>query len=255
MAPETSDQHPSPFTRKSRYILVVEGNTSDLFTTAMLLHRFNYPVCTARNARQALDMVSVAMPALVMTDLMLPGMNGLELMRVLGGNSHTFNIPVVLMVPPGGRGHEKEVEIGSQHVLRKPLAVEELYRAVQSIMELTPRRNLRVPAELPVTLDKVPLDSGRGECCTHISSQGMYIRTFKYHARDEHLTLQVTIGGRVINADATVLYTRRQDAGPFAEPGMAVKFTRIMAEDREFIRKYVHDEVTKGIVTELPQTA
>lgn len=243
---------PQPFTRKSRYILIIESNIQELFTTAMLLHRFSYPVCTVRNARQALDMISVAMPALVITDLSLPAMTGLELLRLLGRNSHTYSIPVILLLPENDANYESEkFEIGSHLCLRRPVAIEELFRAVQSVMESTPRTNIRIQTLLPVTINKTPLDSARGECATHISSQGMYIRTFKYHPPQEKLALQVVVSGRTINADATVLYTRRQDAGPFSEPGMAVKFIRIMAEDRDVIKQYIHDQVTRGIVTEL----
>ena len=243
---------PSPFTRKSRYILVVESNTNDLFTTAMLLHRFSYPVCTARNARQALDMVSVAMPALVVTDFNLPGMNGIDFLRVLGSNPHTFSIHHLLLMPPGDIGHEmNDVELGGHSILRKPVPVEELYRAVQAAMESTPRTNLRVQASLPVTVNNVALDSARGECATHVSAQGLYIRTFKYHSPEEQIALQFIIGGRTVKADGKILYTRRQDSAPFVEPGMAVKFTRIMAEDREFIKQFVRDSVTRGIVMEI----
>jgi DNA-binding response OmpR family regulator len=248
-----SQSVPSPFTRKSRYILVVEGNTYDLFTTAMLLHRFSYPVCTARNARQALDMISVAMPALVVADFALPGMDGIDLLRVLGSNPHTLSIPVLLLLPPGDVGQElNDVEIGGRSILQKPVPVEELYRAVQAAMEPTPRTNLRVQSALPVTVNNVALDGARGECATHVSAHGLYIRTFKYHRPDEQIALQFTIGGRTVNADGKILYTRRQDSAPFVEPGMAVKFTRIMAEDREIIKQYVHDAVTRGIVSELP---
>jgi len=243
---------PGPFTRKSRYILVVEGDTNDLFTTAMLLHRFSYPVCTARNARQALDMVSVAMPALVVTDFALPGMNGIDLIRVLGSNPHTISIPVLLLFPTGHIDHETdEVEIGGHYILQKPVPLEELYRAVQTAMEHTPRTNIRVQVALPVTVNNAALDSARGECVTHVSTQGLYIRTFKYHRPDEQIALQLTIGSRVIKADGKILYTRRQDSTPFMDSGMAVKFTRIMAEDRDFIKQFVHDAVTRGIVTEL----
>jgi DNA-binding response OmpR family regulator len=252
MASETMDATPAPFSRRSRYILVIEDNTHDLFTTAMLLHRFSYPVCTARNARQALDMVSVAMPALVVTDLKLPGMSGMEFLRVLGSNANTFSIPVILLMPPNGTGHEKaDIEIGGHLCLQKPVPIEALYKAVQTVMEPTPRANIRIETSLPVTVNRTALDTARGECGTHISSQGMYIRTYKYHARAELLTLQIKIGDRIISADAAVLYTRRQDAGAFSEPGMAVKFTRITGEDREFIKQFVRKEVTKGIVTEL----
>ena len=248
------EQIPAPFTRRGRYILAAAGNANDLFTTAMLLHRFNYPVCTARNARQALDMVSVAMPSLVIADAVLPGMSGIELLRVLGKNPHTFSIPVILLLPPsGGAGLEREdVEIGGAFILQKPVEIEDLYRFVQAAVERTPRMNIRVQTALPVAVNKVSLDVARGECATHLSVQGMFIRTFKYHRSGESLALQLTIHGRTINADATIIHTRRQDDSPLAEPGMAVKFTRLTGEDRELIKRFVHDEVTRGIVMARP---
>lgn len=240
---------PAPFTRKSRYILVIESSTHDLFYTAMLINRFSYPVCTARNARQALDMITVAMPALVISDVVLPGMSGIELLRVLGSNPHTFSIPVVLLLPSGDAGLERaDVEIGGHYWLQKPVPIEELYRTVQTAMEPTPRLNMRVQTVLPVTVNKVPLDAGRGECATHLSAQGIYIRTFKYHSPKEQVTLELAIKERTISLDGTIMYTRRQDEGPLAEPGMAVKFTRIMAEDRELIKQFVREEMTRGIV-------
>jgi len=252
MPQEANDPTPSPFSRKSRYILVVVGNTNDLFTTAMLLQRFSYPVCTARNARQALDMVSVAMPALVVADYDLPGMSGSDLLRVLRSNSHTAGIPVIILLPPGENDNEiADIELGGCTILKKPVLLEDLYTAVQAAMEPKPRTNIRVPATLPVTVNNVALDSARGECATDLSAHGLYIRTLKYYRPHEQVTLELTVGGRTIKAEGTIIYTRRQDAGPFAELGMAVKFTKLMAEDREFIMQFVRDEVTRGIVTEL----
>lgn len=251
MTTGNGDTVPAPFSRKSRYILVIEGNSNDLFFTAMLLNRFSYPVCTARNAHQGLDMVSVALPALVVTDVALSDMNGNDLLRVLGSNPHTLSIPVILLLPPGGEAPERaDVETGGHFWLQKPVPIEELYRTVQVAMETTPRMNIRVQTVLPVTVNKVPLDMARGECATHLSVHGMYIRTFKYHSQHEQLSLQIDIRDRTINADGTIIYTRRQDDGPFAAPGMAVKFTRIMAEDREHIRQFVREEVSRGIVSE-----
>jgi DNA-binding response OmpR family regulator len=256
MAPleqKSGDSAPGPFTRKSRYILVVEGNTSDLFYTAMLLQRFSYPVCTARNARQALDMVSVALPALVIADSDLPGMTGMDLMRVLGSNTHTFSLPVIVLLPPGGTGPEKQdVEIGGSYFLQKPVAIEDLYRSVQAAMEPRPRSTIRVETALPVKVNNVALDSERGECVTNLSAQGVYIRTFKHYHPNEHVAVKITIEGHTVNSEGTILYTRRQGDGPLAEPGMAVKFTRIAEEDRELIKRFIHNEVTSGIVTEEP---
>jgi DNA-binding response OmpR family regulator len=248
----TGESVARPFSRKSRYILVIESDTDDLFTTAMLLNRFSYPVCTARNARQALDMISVAMPELIVTDVDLPGMTGIELLRILASNHRTVSLPVILLHPSPETGQEKTgIEIGGSSWLKKPIVIEDFYCAVQSAMERTPRSNIRVRISLPVVVNKVALDGSRGECATQLSAQGVYIRTFKYHRPKDRVALQININDRTINTDGTVLYTQRQDDRPFVEPGMAIKFTRIMAEDREHIRQYVRDILTQGIVKEI----
>ncbi len=252
-AHQDAGERPTPRSRADRYVLMVADSARELFTTAMLLHRFGYPVCTARNGREALDMVAVAAPSLVVTDALLPGMTGIELMRVLGSSTGTFALPVILLLPPGEAGVEKEdVEIGGPFILQKPVAVEALYRSVQAAMESTPRTNLRVRTLLPVEVNNVALDCGRGECAVDLSAQGMFIRTARRYRRSEPVAVRVAISGRTITADAAVLYTRGQEEHPLAEPGIAVIFTKIQGEDRDLVKRFVRDEVTRGIMTDRP---
>jgi len=243
---------PSPFSLKSRYILVIEERTPELFYTAMLLQRFSYPVCTAQNATQALDMIAVALPALVVTDYSLHGTTGINFLKVLTSNPHVSTIPVIELLPEESSGREQGDRGRADTTwLQKPVAIEDLYCAVQAVLEHTPRTNIRVPTELPAIVNEVPLDAERGECVTHLSAQGLFIRTFKYHPPDEQISLQLEVRDRQINADARIIYTSRMTEGRFCEPGMAAKFVKISGEDREIIKKYVHDTVTKGIVAEL----
>ncbi len=249
---DTDGRSPKPFSRRSRYILVIEGNAVELFTTAMLLQRFSYPVFTARNARQALDLVTVSMPALVIADTALSGMSAFEFLHVLNNNPHTRDIPVILLVPGTDADVQNEdFEDEGIVCLAKPLDMEELYREVQLFMESTPRQNLRVPTELPVVVNATPLDHERGECATCISVHGIYIRTLQQHERGAQLSLQVIAGDRTVKAEGIVLYARGSDDGRFGEPGMALKFTRISAEDRDFIRQFVRNEVKKGLVEQV----
>jgi len=244
---------PAPFTRKSRYILVVEGNNNELFYTAMLLQRFAYPVCTTRTARQALDMVSVALPALVVADEALPGSsNGIELLGMLNSTPRTRSIPIILLMPPEDTGPRNRI-VGNQSAvcIPKPAPFEDLYRAVQDVMEPHPRSNIRIQTALPVTVNNIPFNSAKGEAATHLSSQGMYIRTFKPFDRNEPITVQVEVDGHTITADAKVLYSRLSDSMLVAEPGIAIKFTRIRGEDRQILTEFIHKELTRGMVVEL----
>ena len=242
---------PIPFTRKSRYILVVEGNNSELFYTAMLLHRFAYPVCTARTAAQALDMVSVAIPALILADAVLPGKSGAELMGMLSSTPRTRAVPIILLMPPDDTGPRKR-DFGGQSAvcIAKPAPLEELYRAVQEVMESNPRLNIRIQTALPVTVNNVAFNSAKGEAATHLSTQGMYIRTVKPFDNNEPITVQLEVEERTITADARVLYSRKSDSMLVTEPGIAIKFTKMRGEDRQVLTEFIHKELTRGIVVE-----
>jgi len=56
------------------------------------------------------------------------------------------------------------------------------------------------------------------------------------------------MGDRKIPADTTILYIRQYGNGPFKEPGMGLKFTKIALEDQELLRQYIKRKVTDGII-------
>lgn len=230
-----------------RYILLVTAGTDDLVSISMLLQRFSYPVCTAQTAKQALDIIAVAQPALVVTDLVLPDMSGLEMLRNVKGDVRT--LPILLLLPgPDEHVEKRQVEIGgSVPCLTKPVRTEDLYRVVQSVIEDTPREHVRIPTALPVTVNKVLLDASRGEYIMNMSESGLFVRMQKPARRDERVSIDMNIGGHAVKAEAVVLHSRRAGEGAFRDPGMAVQFTAITEKDREVIRKFIHDEVTRGI--------
>lgn len=233
-----------------RYILVVTASSDDLFSISMLLQRFAYQVCTAQTAKQALDIIAVALPALVITDLALPDMSGLEMLRNVKGDVRT--LPVLLLLPgPDAYVEQRPVEIGgSVPCLAKPVHTEDLYRVVQGVIEATPRAYLRIPTTLPVTVNKVRLDADKGEYIMNISENGVFVRMFKPPRRDERVSIELNINGCAVNEAAVVLHSHRSGGGPIRDPGMAVRFIAIAPETREVIRKFIHDEVTRGIAAE-----
>jgi CheY-like chemotaxis protein len=233
---------------RSRYILLVDNKTNDVFYTSMLLQRFDYRVCSANSVRDALEMISVALPALVIADLSLPGMNGLDLLRLLKEDNRTAALPVIIFTPAGDLNAEGRCrDAGAAAVVSKPAKAENIYRAVQAAIEPVPRANIRIHARVPVKVNDIPLDCIEDECATVLSEHGMYIRMVKPYDRNEQVSIEMNLNGRGISIHASVLYSHRYGEGPFKEPGMGLKFIRIAAEDREFIRKFISDEVNRGI--------
>jgi hypothetical protein len=70
--------------------------------------------------------------------------------------------------------------------------------------------------------------------------------------RSRHLNVQLQIKNRTIAVEGAVLHSHTLgEHSSYKCPGMGLKFTRIAPQDREFIRHYIRDEVTREIKTAL----
>jgi len=239
----TNDQSHS-----NRFLLVVDSDANDRFYVSILLQRFEYYIGTAKNAGEAIEMSSVAVPSLIITALALEDMNGLELIRRLRQDRLTENIPVI--VHTAGHTPEKErqcLQAGAAACIRNPVQAEELYRTVQEAIEPTPRSNIRITAFLPVSVNNIPLLCGGRECASVLSENGMYIQTLKPYPKKSSITVQITIRDHVIVAESVVLYSYKSGEGPNKEPGMGIQFTSIAPYDQEVIRQFIKQEIHKGI--------
>ncbi len=234
--------------RYSRFLLIVDCDADHLFYAAMLLQRLEYNICTAKTAEEALEMISVALPALVITEMNLTGMSGLDLARSLKSNRHTAKVPVIAVTKNRTQAVEQECgQNGCVACIRKPMQAEELYRTVQSTIENTPRCAMRVLTRLALTVNNIPLDCTKGECVSVLSEKGLYIRTLKPYPKQALISIQMIINDNNVSAEALVLSSHTFGEGPFKEPGMGLQFTRISSLALEVIRQYIKDEITRGI--------
>ena len=230
-----------------RFMVVVDSDINDLVYTAVLLQRFEFQVCTTRSAAEALEMIAVMPPILVVTSQDVQDMNGYDLVLRLRLDPRTSEVPVIALTHAGDlRTAQRFRDAGIAACLDKPVQVESLYTAVQEAVS-KPRKNLRIATELPVTMNGVLLRSSTGECATVISEHGMYIRTLKPAAKGSRVAITILIKNRIVPVETVVLYTYGHLQGLFKEPGMGLEFVRITPEGRELIRQYIREEITQGV--------
>jgi CheY-like chemotaxis protein len=234
--------------RNSRFLLVADSDANDLIYISMLLQRFEYNICTAKTGNEALELSSVSVPSLIVADMDLADMKGLELIKRLKRRQVTANLPVIVKIVK--HTPEKErlcIQAGAFACIRNPVYAEELYRAVQAAIEYTPRETIRIPTHLPVSVNNVQFDSEGGEFASNLSEKGMFIRTLKPYRPSSTVNVQVRIKGRVISVEAVVLYSHKFEEGLFREPGVGLQYTRIASQDQSFIHQFIDEEINKGI--------
>jgi len=231
--------------RMKRFVLVVDGNPRDALATGMLLQNFGYTVTSVKSVDEALEFISIAVPSLIVTELLLPGRSGYELLTHIRREPNLADIPVIVQTGlPDIQTEELCRGAGCTIYLRKPVSPETLYRSVQSTIEPTPRQNLRVSTYLRASVD----GSGQGvELITVLSDNGMFIKSLGPRPVGSTHTVSFMINRRIIKVGAVVLYTYAFGEGPYKDPGMGMKFTDVTPGDHELIRQFIRQQVTPPI--------
>jgi two-component system alkaline phosphatase synthesis response regulator PhoP len=115
-------------------VLVVDDfrDVVTMFTYALQQHGME--VISAPDGRAALAKVKEAAPNVIVSDVMMPEMDGLELCRQLRSDPHTKHIPIV-MVTAGGPDHtQAALAAGCDRVLSKPCSPKVLVATIQSLI-------------------------------------------------------------------------------------------------------------------------
>ena len=244
------DEFASP-DRRRQTLLIVDTDAQSLLHISMLLQRFDFQTEIAITAQEAFEITTNTIPDLIITDLDLKDMNGLNLIKQLRKNSKTTNIPfIALRDPRYPIGVKYCFSAGAVDCLDKPVSAELLYRAVQGGLEDRPRATMRFRTIQPVWVDTVPFDGGEDVHTVDISESGIFLRTAKPAPENTRLSFRINLDGIIVKAEAKVVYTCPPCKGPYSEPGVGLQFTHLSPNDLELLRKFMRNKITWGIVPE-----
>ncbi len=234
---------------RHRSILVVGNKAQDLLFISLVLQRFNYEVFVAHNVAQALERVAKAVPALILSDLVLPGMSGIDLFLLLKQDKQTASVPMVFMIPMSDAAAERRcTDIGAMACVPKPVQAEELYRTVQAILEPIPRADIRIDTKLPVSVNNEPLACDEGGCRIDLSEHGMFVPMHPPFPKNKRVNVEIHIKKDLtISAEGSVLYSHTSAIMPYKQSGIGLKFTKIAPQDQECLRKFIREEVTRDV--------
>jgi cyclic di-GMP phosphodiesterase len=118
-------------------VLIADDYQPNLSALRQLLENADYSVVTASDGREALDAVARERPDLVLLDVMMPGLSGIEVCTSIKGNPETCLTPVVLISASQERVTRLSgLDAGADDFLNKPFDAQELYLRVRSLIRL-----------------------------------------------------------------------------------------------------------------------
>ncbi len=116
-------------------ILVVDDEEDILELVEMNLKREGYDVLTTLNAEEAIELAKNKKPEMILLDLMLPGMDGLEACKILRHNAKTHQIPIVML---SAKSQDSDIvsglELGADDYVTKPFSPKVLIARVRRLL-------------------------------------------------------------------------------------------------------------------------
>lgn len=119
----------------ARQVLVVDDEIGALTLIGIMLERGGFEVLKAPNAYVALDILGQQRPNLIILDVMMPGMDGIELCRQIRATPETETIPVLILSARGdAETVERGFEAGANDYLSKPILHHDLVTKVRRML-------------------------------------------------------------------------------------------------------------------------
>ena len=120
-------------------ILIVEDNALNIKLFCDLLSAHGHEPEAVTDSRNALDVARRFSPDLVITDIQLPHISGLELIRMLRADEQLAEVPIMAVTAYAARGDEDRIrEAGAQAYVSKPISV---VKFAQTVEDLLPPRS------------------------------------------------------------------------------------------------------------------
>ena len=124
----------STFPHTTQRILIVDDISDNSFLLQTFLEAEGYQVDVADNGQTALEKIESDPPALVLLDVMMPGMSGYEVTQHVRQNPSLPYIPILLITGFDQSVDSRGVEVGVDGFIRKPVDFNQLIDQIQSLL-------------------------------------------------------------------------------------------------------------------------
>lgn len=185
-----------PANNTATTVLVVEDEESFIEALTIGLKREGFLVHVARDGQQAIDLFDVVEPDLVLLDVMIPKVSGIDVCRYIRGRS---DVPIIMVTAKSGEiDTVVGLEVGADDYVTKPYRLRELVARMRAVLRRAPKDRLGVETGSVLEVGDVRLDPERHEVEIRGDSVRLPLKEF------ELLAILLANAGRVLTRDTLI---------------------------------------------------
>jgi signal transduction histidine kinase/ligand-binding sensor domain-containing protein/DNA-binding response OmpR family regulator len=134
LIPKKTMKSAKEHSKETPLLLIVEDNR-ELQDYLVTFFSYDYRILTANNGKEGLEQAIKNIPSIIISDLMMPEMNGIEMCKKLKTDINTSHIPILILTAKAGLENEKEgLETGADEFILKPFNIEVLKLRLDNIL-------------------------------------------------------------------------------------------------------------------------
>ncbi|MEY4632914.1 MAG: hypothetical protein RLZ18_286 [Actinomycetota bacterium] len=177
-------------------VLVVEDEESFVEALQVGLKREGFRVEVARDGQQALDMFDIVQPDVILLDVMLPKMSGIDVCRQLRKKTMT---PIIMVTAKGAEiDTVVGLEVGADDYVTKPYRLRELTARMRAVMRRSPSERGGELSDATLSVGDVVLDPEQHEVVVRGEAQSLPLKEF------ELLHILLANAGRVLPRETLI---------------------------------------------------
>ena len=238
----------------AKSVAIVDDHETIVMFLSLLMRRLGFSVLPARSGAELFEKLDCHCPDLVITDYLMPEMDGLTILKTLKGDARYAQIPVLLMSAHANDDiADKCAEAGGVGFLSKPIQVASLNRMLQQSVTYPNnqhRKNLRCAYNHQVEIWQAGVQQKYR--ASTLSEGGLFLCTNDPLPVGTRLGVDLDIkSGQPFFAHGTVIYQRgARDDQLALEPGMALRFDDLPDNDAASLKEYLTGLLIKDVPEE-----
>ncbi len=186
---------------RSEYLLIVEDN-EDLKEFLQQSLQSRYKIATAKDGAEAWDMIQTKIPDLVISDIMMPHMDGFELCRLIKSTFETSHIPVILLTALNEKSQQLQgLGLGADDYLTKPFDMRLLHQRISTIIQ-----NRKIVREKALRL--IDEEEGKSVYLNELDDQFVKKAVSVVHAHMDNAQFNKDTFASEMNVSSSLLYKK-----------------------------------------------
>ena len=228
---------------KKKKILMVDDSQFFLMYAGILLKRFGFTVIPAENWVEALKLLKIIEPDIILLDVRMKMVDGIKILKHLKEDKHTSHIPVIMVsVDSSKETIEQCKKLGCAGYLIKPVKIDKLYYIIEeSLFPFlgTKRRHLRV------LFNEKVIVAYKGKphelYAETLSEGGIFVRKKDSFPLGSEVEVTLSLkDGESIHLKGTVIYLKELFGNIFKlPPGMAIEFKEVTPNKAKLLKDYI----------------